>query len=159
MAIPNKCYFSSRVVAGEVKGVAVVDPELAALAQSAGTTVVTLVATDAWHRTRDGLARLWRRAQPERADTVTAELEVCRADVLAAVAAGDQETLGELASQWQGLMRRLLLAHPEAAAGLRALLAELDPEGTAAQRFTQRATASGQARIYQAGRDQHIAER
>ncbi|MDH6697989.1 hypothetical protein P3T26_002443 [Streptomyces sp. MAA16] len=157
--MPDKCDFFSRAAGSNANGVMVVDPELTSLAQSAGTTVVTLVATDAWHRTRDGLTRLWRRAQPERADTVAAELETCRADALAAAAADDRETLAELQAQWQGLMRRLLLAHPEAAAGLRALLTELDPEGAAARQLTQRATASGRARIYQAGRDQHIAER
>ncbi|MEW2621983.1 hypothetical protein [Streptomyces sp. NPDC048106] len=135
------------------------DPELTSLAQSAGTTLVTLMATDAWHRTRDGLTRLWRRVQPERAETVAAELEAGREDVLAAMVTNDQETLNELRLQWQGLVRRLLVARPAAAGELRALLDELDPDGTAGRPVTQRATASGHARVYQAGRDQHIAER
>jgi hypothetical protein len=79
--------------------------------------------------------------------------------VLAAVAADDQETLDELRLQWQGTVRRLLVARPTAAEELRALLDRLDPGGSAAQQVTQHATASGQARVYQAGRDQHIAER
>jgi len=136
-----------------------VDPEVTLLAQSAGTTLVALMATDAWHRARDGGTRLWRRTQPERAETVAAELEAGRVDVLAAVAAGDQETLDELRLQWQGLVRRLLVARPAAVDELRALLDQLDPGGSAARQITQRATASGQARVYQAGRDQHIAER
>jgi hypothetical protein len=136
-----------------------VDPEVTALAQSAGTTLVTLMATDAWQRVRDGLTQLWRRTQPERAETVAAELEAGREDVLAAMVANDQETLSELRLRWQWLVRRLIVARPAAAGELRALLAELDPDGSAARSVTQHATASGQARVYQAGRDQHIAER
>ncbi|QUC61564.1 hypothetical protein IOD14_34905 [Streptomyces sp. A2-16] len=135
------------------------DPEVTVLAQSAGATLVTLMATDAWHRVRDGITQLWRRTQPERAETVAAELEAGREDMLAAVAADDQETLDELRLQWQGLVRRLLVARPAAVEELRALLDQLDPDGSAARQITQHATASGQARVYQAGRDQHIAER
>ncbi|MDQ0683404.1 hypothetical protein QFZ56_002367 [Streptomyces achromogenes] len=135
------------------------DSEVTLLAQSAGATLVTLMATDAWHRVRDGIAQLWRRTQPERAETVTAELEATHEDVLAAAAAGDQETLDELRLQWQGSVRRLLVARPAAVEELRALLDRLDPDGSAARQISQHATASGQARVYQAGRDQHIAER
>jgi len=136
-----------------------VDPEVTSLAQSAGTTLVTLMAADAWQHTRDGFTRLWSRMQPERAETMAAELEAGREDVLTAVAAHDQETLDELRLQWQGFLRRLIVARPDAAAELRRLLDELDPEGSVARQVTQHATASGQARVYQAGRDQHIAER
>ncbi|MFG3322354.1 hypothetical protein ACGF3J_30275 [Streptomyces sp. NPDC048171] len=135
------------------------DAEVALLAQSAGTTLVALMATDAWHHARDGITRLWRRTQPERAETVAAELEAGREDVLVAATAGDQETLDELRSQWQGAVRRLLVARPAAVEELRALLDQLDPAGSAARQMTQHATASGQGRVYQAGRDQHIAER
>ncbi|WP_435843654.1 hypothetical protein [Streptomyces fradiae] len=116
------------------------------------------MATDAWHHVRDGITQLWRRTQPERAETVAAELETVRDDVLAATDAGDQQTLDELRRQWQGMVRRLLVARP-AAEELRALLDRLDPDGSAARQITQHATASGQARVYQAGRDQHIADR
>ncbi|MET9500434.1 hypothetical protein ABZY42_01610 [Streptomyces sp. NPDC006622] len=135
------------------------DPELTSLAQSAGTTLVTLMAANAWQRTRDGFTQLWRRMQPERAETVAAELEAGREEVLAAVAAHDQETLDELRLQWQGFVRRLIVARPAAVEELRRLLDELDPDGSVARQVTQHATASGQARVYQAGRDQHIAER
>ena len=57
------------------------DAEVALLAQSAGTTLVALMATDAWHRARDGITQLWRRTQPERAETVAAELEAGREEV------------------------------------------------------------------------------
>ncbi|MFI1191008.1 hypothetical protein [Streptomyces californicus] len=131
------------------------DPELTTLAQSAGATLVGLMATDAWERTRDGVVALWRRARPDRADTVAAELKHTRADL-----AADATAEEELAAEWQGRIRRLLTERPQVAADLRALLDELAPGGApAASTVAQRATASGSARVYQAGRDQHITER
>ncbi|WP_373313416.1 hypothetical protein [Streptomyces capitiformicae] len=97
--------------------------------------------------------------QPHRAEAVAAELEATREDALAAGEADDQETLSELHLEWQGRLRRLLAAQPGAAVELRGLLDELDPRGSTGPVVTQHASASGQARIYQAGRDQHIAER
>ncbi|MFI1163074.1 hypothetical protein ACH4UM_05550 [Streptomyces sp. NPDC020801] len=97
--------------------------------------------------------------QPHRAEAVAAELEATREDALAAGEADDQETLSELHLEWQGRLRRLLAAQPGAAAELRTLLGELEPQGATGPAITQHASASGQARIYQAGRDQHNAER
>ncbi|WP_030748976.1 hypothetical protein [Streptomyces sp. NRRL F-5135] len=136
------------------------DPEISSLAQGAGATLVTLMVTDAWERAREGVTRIWRHVQPERADSVAAELEVSREDVLAAHAADDRQSMDELRAQWQGRLRRLLVAHPEAAEELRRLLDAIDPASAgAAPTVTQHATASGQARVYQAGRDQHSTER
>jgi hypothetical protein len=139
-----------------------VEPEIAALASTAGTTVVTLMATDAWERTRDAVASLWRRVHPERADTVVAELDATREDLASASeeSGGDDELLDELRAEWRGRIRRLLTARPEVAGELRRLLDELDPDASSrAPAVQQSATASGQARIYQAGRDQHFGER
>lgn len=136
------------------------DPDVIALARSASTTLVTLMVTDVWQGTREGIIRLWQRMQPQRAEVVALELETSREDALAARETQDEETLSELRMQWQGRLRRLLAAQPEAADELRRLLAELAPDAaTVTQEVTQRATASGNARIYQAGRDQHITER
>ncbi|MEV8035646.1 hypothetical protein [Streptomyces sp. NPDC086182] len=60
--------------------------------------------------------------------------------------------------EWQGRLRRLLAAQPGAAVELRALLDELEPRGSIGRAITQQVTASGRARIYQAGRDQHNAQ-
>ncbi|QTZ91657.1 hypothetical protein [Streptomyces auratus] len=133
------------------------DPELTSFTQTAGTTLVTLMATEAWQHTRDGLTRLWQRLQPDRARIVSDELDASREEVLRARSAADQEMLSELCLQWQGYLRRLLLAQPEAVEDLRRLLDDVDPE--AAARITQHGTASGRARVYQAGRDMHINER
>lgn len=135
------------------------DPETALLAQNAGVTLVTLMTTDAWERTREGIVHLWRRVQPHRAEAVTAELEATREEAVAAGENDDQETLGELHVEWQGRLRRLLAAQPGAAVELRRLLDELEPGGATSPAITQHASASGHARIYQAGRDQYNAER
>ncbi|MFE7295091.1 hypothetical protein [Streptomyces sp. NPDC057579] len=130
------------------------DPELTTLAQNASLTLVTLMATDAWERTRDGVVALWRRAWPERADAVAAELDSTREDLAADPAAED-----ELAAEWQGRIRRMLVDRPEAALELRSLLDELAPDAEHAPAVSRRATASGDSRIYQAGRDLRITER
>ncbi|MGI5469709.1 hypothetical protein [Streptomyces sp. CA-132043] len=136
------------------------DPEIATLAGTAGTTLVTLMATEAWQGVRDGVVGLWRRARPDRADAVSAELEAAREDLLAARDSADEETEEELRRDWQGRIRRLLAARPDVADDLRALLDEVSPGAApAAPVITQHATASGSARVYQAGRDQHIHER
>ncbi|MEW2078509.1 hypothetical protein ACH4FA_11780 [Streptomyces sp. NPDC017966] len=138
------------------------DPEIAALAGTAGTTVVTLMVTNAWESARDGMVALWRRFQPARAESVGEELEAGREELLLARRAGDAALEAELTAEWQGRVRRFLLAQPEAADELRRILDELNPslpEEPGTQRIHLRARASGSARIYQAGRDQHITER
>ncbi|MFD5777830.1 hypothetical protein [Streptomyces fungicidicus] len=138
------------------------DPEIAALAGTAGTTVVTLMVTNAWDSARDGMVALWRRFQPVRAESIGEELEAGRADLLLAREAGDAESESELTAEWQGRLRRFLLAQPEAAEELRRVLNELQPQvpGDAGpEQMRMQARASGSARIYQAGRDQHITER
>ncbi|WP_149548392.1 hypothetical protein [Streptomyces marokkonensis] len=138
------------------------DPEIAALAGTAGTTVVTLMVTTAWESARDGMVALWRRFQPARAESIGEELEAGRAELLLARQAGDAESEAELTAEWQGRVRRLLLARPDVADELRGLLDELAPslpDEPETGHIHLQARASGSARIYQAGRDQHITER
>jgi hypothetical protein len=137
------------------------EPELIDLARSAGSTVVTLMATDAWERARDGVVALWRRVSPSRADGVEEELEASRGDLLTARGNGDDLTEQELRDEWTGRVRRLLRERPEVASELRQILTDLDPElkGSVPRTLQMRAEASGSGRVYQAGRDQHITER
>lgn len=137
------------------------DPQVVDLARTAGTTVVTLMATDTWNRARDGLVALWRRAHPERADSLADQLDAARDELIAARAAGDEQSEDELSSEWQGRLRRLLAAEPGLVEELRCFLREFAPSGTeqpAVGEVRMRATASGHGRVYQAGRDQHITE-
>jgi hypothetical protein len=137
------------------------EPELIDLARSAGSTVVTLMATDAWERAREGVVALWRRVSPSRADGVEEELEAARGDLLTARENGDDLTEQELRDEWTGRVRRLLRERPEVASELRQILTDLDPELTDSvpRTLQMRAEASGSGRVYQAGRDQHITER
>ncbi|WP_434590938.1 hypothetical protein [Streptomyces sp. A5-4] len=138
------------------------EAQLIDLARAAGAAVVTLMATDAWERTRDGVVALWRRASPARADGVRIELDAARDDLLASGEDGaDDLTEQELCAEWTGRVRRLLGERPEVAAELRALLADLDTEvrDNAPHSVQMRAEASGSGRVYQAGRDQKINER
>ncbi|WP_405188371.1 hypothetical protein [Streptomyces anulatus] len=131
------------------------NPELVTLAQSASVTLVGLMATDAWERTRDGVVALWQRARPERADAVAAELDNTREDL-----AADAGIEGELAAEWQGRIRRLLIDRPQVAEELQRLLDELAPGATVPPAtVSQHATATGHSKVYQAGRDQHITDR
>ena len=51
---------------------------------AAGTALIGAMATDAWQQTRAAVVAWWRRAHPGRADTVGAELDTARAQVLGA---------------------------------------------------------------------------
>lgn len=137
-------------------------PEIAELARTAGTTMVTLMAGQAWESAREGLVSLWQRFQPDRAEAVGGELEATREDLLLAQRSGDTETESELTAEWQARVRRLLVARPEVADELRRILAELSPalpEPQPSVDVRLSADVSGSGRIYQAGRDQHITER
>jgi len=142
-----------------------VDAELLTLANTAGTTLVTLLATDAWGKSASAVGDLWRRVHPERAEAVRAELVEARAEVLAAQAAGDGVVESELVAEWRRRLRRLLAADPGVAAELRRVLdEELTPALSASGRnwtgdVDMRAEASGHGRVYQVGQGtQHITE-
>ncbi len=94
------------------------DAEAAALLTTAGTTVVALMATDAWKQTRDGLVRLWHRFRPEHAEAIGRELTASRAVVASALARGDTQPETPLGRLWAQELRELL-ADPHAARELR----------------------------------------
>ncbi|PAZ14140.1 hypothetical protein CLM62_22235 [Streptomyces sp. SA15] len=133
------------------------DAELMALASTAGTAVVTALTTNVWERTRTAVGSLWRRACPDRAETVEAELLETR-ELLEAPGADD---LAEaVADDWRGKFLRLLAARPDVAEEVRRMLDEvLAPTQTQPAAVVFNASPTGNARVYQAGRDQHITER
>jgi len=138
-----------------------VDPELTALTSTAATTVVALLATAAWERATSAVGGLWRRVHPARAETVQAELEDSRTEVLAALRAGDEQVEQALVGEWQGRLRRLLAADPQLADELRLVVAQLrsalaDAEPQRGATITMQATAFGGSRVHQAGRDLHV---
>lgn len=136
------------------------EAELAALVHLAASTVVGAMATAGWESAQRAMGELWRRVHPERADTVVAELEEARADVLAARGRGDERTERELVVAWQTRLRRLLAADPEVVPELRRLVDALRPvaeQGGAPAGGTRlTANASGRSRVTMAGRDVNI---
>ena len=137
------------------------DPELTALTSTAATTVVQLLATAAWEQATTAVGGLWRRVHPERAQTVQAELADSRAEVLAAREVGDEQVEHALVGEWQGRLRRLVVADPRlvddlrrVVAELRSALADADPRRTTT--ITMQATTFDTSRVNQAGRDLHV---
>lgn len=138
------------------------EPELTALAATAATTVVQALTTTAWEQARNAVGGLWRRAHPDRAETVEADLVEARREALAAREAGDDQAEQDLVGEWQSRLRRLLATDPQLAGELRELVEQLRPAlpdgGTRLGQVEMHARASEQGRVYQAGRDQHISD-
>jgi hypothetical protein len=142
--------------AGGTATIGRVDP--LSLATTAATSIVGLLATEAWEKAREVVTALWRKVHPDRVETVVAELEDTRAEVLAARRDGDERSERDLAGEWQGRLRRLMAADPAIAEELARLLTDvLEPAARAhGGTIAMNATAHDHGRVYQAGRDQHI---
>ncbi|MCC5480306.1 hypothetical protein ACFV2N_33965 [Streptomyces sp. NPDC059680] len=107
---------------GDTKGGGV-EAELTALAMSGATTLVQLMAGDAWATARSRARALFGRGRADEARAADAELEEARAAVVAAADSGDRAALAEIESRWQARLLLLLREDPAAQAGLRALMA------------------------------------
>ncbi|MFF5173288.1 hypothetical protein ACFY3U_11690 [Micromonospora sp. NPDC000089] len=131
------------------------DEQLVMLADVAGSTVVALLATDAWQTARSAMGSLWRRVHPDRGDATEAELTEARAELVDAHRHSEKALADALTIEWQQRIRRLLATEPGIEAELRRLLRdELEPAlgpgaGTWHGSVTQRASAHDQGRIYQ----------
>lgn len=136
-----------------------------ALASTAGTTVVTLLTTDAWERAKTAVSTLWGRACPDRVETVEAELLETRELLLSTGEQADSGTPGfdEGIAEWRGKFRRLLITQPEFAQEVRRIVDEelvpALPASAQAAPVVFHANPTGNARVYQAGRDQNFHER
>ncbi|MFJ3695272.1 hypothetical protein ACIPW9_14310 [Streptomyces sp. NPDC090052] len=141
------------------------DTELAELASTGATTIVTLLATDAWEQVRRTIGSLWHRVRPEQVTVIEADLTESRDALSAAREAGDEQAAAILADEWRGRLMRLLTAAPQATQELRRVIDdELRPAiaelgAASAQAPVMHAKAIGHGRVYQAGRDQHITEK
>lgn len=128
---------------------------MVALPRLAASAVVEGLAGSRWERTRTAVGELWRRTHPERARTTVDVLAETRDEVLRARRDGDREAEDELVGEWQGRLRRLLVANPGLVGELRAIVDEFgpDPAGRAERgtTVTQTATASGNASVTQVG--------
>ncbi|MFI9052144.1 hypothetical protein [Streptomyces sp. NPDC053427] len=128
---------------------------------SAGTALVGLMVTEAWTQARDGVVALWRRLRPADADAVGRDLDEARTELVEARDEGEAgaDTERELAGEWQRRLLRVLRDDPSAVDELQRILdaarGALPPE-SAAGGVQLQAHATGNARIYQAGRDMRV---
>lgn len=134
------------------------------LTQTAGATLVALMATERWTATRNQVVALWSRARQSDAEDVALALDETREQVLLARERGERTTEGALANQWHGRLMVLLASAPYAEPDLERLVHEvrelLPPdERSLTGSLHMSAHATGNSRVYQAGRDQHITER
>ncbi|MFI9325174.1 hypothetical protein ACIGXI_36100 [Kitasatospora aureofaciens] len=135
------------------------DDQLATLAATAATTVVSSLATDAWQQVRGLVARLWR--HPDQTAAVEGELEAARTLLLGPA---HEEDENDLIAVWRLRFRQLLATDEAAAHALAGIVAELTagsrPQGgqeAGTVHHTQmRATASDSAQVYQSGGDMTI---
>jgi hypothetical protein len=132
-----------------------------ALAMAAATALVGAMATDAWQKARSAVLALWRRVHPDRVATLEEQLSEARSDVLA----GDSKVAEEVALAWKRQLLHLLNDDPFLEGELQRVLDdELTPLLSPAlqrriQNISMTATASGQAQVFQAGRDIQINRR
>ncbi|MFJ4856894.1 hypothetical protein [Streptomyces sp. NPDC088730] len=99
------------------------DAELAALAASGATTLVSLMVTDSWAQARQVVGRLVARTD---SDGVTvAQLEAARTRLLAADARDHARAAREVTDQWHVHLHRLLGTGAVTGDGLRDLLTSL----------------------------------
>ena len=87
-----------------------------------GTALVSAMATDVWQQARASVVGLWRRVHPQQTDTVEADLEGLRTQVLDARQAGRADVEQALTGVWQGRLQQLLLDEPALATELRRVL-------------------------------------
>ncbi|WP_217546554.1 hypothetical protein [Streptomyces sp. GbtcB6] len=136
---------------------------------TAATALVGAMTTDAWEHVHTALVSWWRRIRPQQADSVDAELEQSRHRALTAHREQDADGESELVAVWENRLTELLGENRELAEQLRRLVdRDIPPyvhhehvhQDTGKRTGTQetRVEASGSARVFIAGRDQHIHE-
>lgn len=125
-----------------------------ALATAGATTLVQQMATDGWNRVRERAVAFFAARGSASPESVGSDLDTARSDLVAALQEGDEATADDLRAEWRVRLRRVLRADPEAAAELRALLAEVRGEAPAQQVRDVHNTISGgtyHATVIQAG--------
>ncbi|WP_330330947.1 hypothetical protein OHS33_15275 [Streptomyces sp. NBC_00536] len=118
------------------------EPELTALAVSGATTLVNLMASEAWTQVSGRLARFFGRGgrDPEAAG---AELEASREELRTALDGQDEDFAADIETEWRNRLRRVLAADPAAAAELRALMDEIAPQAPAGTTVNVKNTVRG----------------
>lgn len=130
------------------------DSELSALAATGATTIVSLMMTDAWERTKQLVSGAFGHKDAQAAEIVAKRLDMSQAELVAAQTSGDPEVVDELTAEWRGRLRRLLLLDPDAGPALQAALEQFSDElSPVNQSYVGRieGKASGHGRVYQQG--------
>lgn len=99
------------------------DSELAALAASGATTLISLMVTDSWTHARDLVGQFFSRSDAD--GTAITDLDTARTQLLAAEAAEDTQTTRDITEQWHTYLQRLLQTGSATGNDLRALLTSL----------------------------------
>ncbi|MFH8343219.1 hypothetical protein [Streptomyces sp. NPDC018045] len=105
------------------------DAELATLAAAGATALVQQMVTEGWTQARQRVAEFFaRRRGGGEEEALVGELEVSRAELVAAQRNGDEDGAADVTAEWRVRLRRALRDDPAAAEELRRLLAELRPD-------------------------------
>ncbi|MFD0340326.1 hypothetical protein ACFVH0_16860 [Streptomyces sp. NPDC127117] len=132
------------------------------IVSATGTALVSAMAADSWQQVRTATTALWRRLHPEQADEIAAELGTLHAGILNAREQQDHDIEEALTGVWRLRLQHLHVDEPSGVGELRRLLEEhlapaLPPdEQRGVQSIVMKAEARDHARVYMAGRDQHI---
>jgi hypothetical protein len=120
--------------------------DLAALAATGGTALVTAMVTDGWEGLRGRIARLFGRGDDKETETALERLDRSQA-ALAPLSGPDLERARtEQEIIWRTRLEDLLTRHPAAETELRGLVAEISAQTIgSASHVEQHATASGNA--------------
>ncbi|GAA1389224.1 hypothetical protein GCM10009639_16690 [Kitasatospora putterlickiae] len=124
------------------------EAEIAQLVTTGATTVVGLMATEAWTQLRSRLAGVLGRGRD--AEEVSAELEEIRVEVVRAD--GDAELVDDQAAELRNRIRRLLRQDPEAAGELRSLLEEFTSRATNITVYSNVVEGGTHGTVFQVGR-------
>jgi hypothetical protein len=104
--------------------------DLRLLASAAASTLVALMASDAWPQVRNSVAEFWLRYQPPySADRSAADLDGANATVARARQVNDRRVENAVAAEWEGRILALLILEPAAAGDLAAVIGRLQPQG------------------------------
>lgn len=134
--------------------------ELEVLASTAATTLIGLMATDAWQQARSTISRVWRKSRPEQVDRLNADLDEAQLTVTQARHNDDDALEAAVLAEWQSRMLRLALTDSAVRADLKAAVRQLDAlaRKTAPGSVSMQADARDHARIYQSAQDMVINE-
>ncbi|WP_329279963.1 hypothetical protein [Streptomyces sp. NBC_01451] len=99
------------------------DSELAALAASGATTLVSLMVTDSWAHARELVRRFLARTGSNA--TAITDLDNARTRLLSTDATGDEPTTTDVRTQWHGYLQQLVESGSVTNGELRILLTSL----------------------------------